>query len=131
MSATRWITRPDAQGAAIVNYNPQYKPGDVANGHVLTQDGQWVPLSVAPAHNQKKGMGTGAKVLLIGAASLGLIGSCSVMAALASGDKPAQSVSLTSEDDWRPTRPPTHPSPMRHRRPSLRPLRHQRPSPRT
>ncbi|MGH1564673.1 DUF4190 domain-containing protein [Mumia sp. DW29H23] len=24
---------------------PHYKPGDVANGHVLTQDGQWVPLA--------------------------------------------------------------------------------------
>jgi hypothetical protein len=28
---------------------PQYKPGDVANGHVLTEGGQWVPIGAAPA----------------------------------------------------------------------------------
>jgi hypothetical protein len=27
---------------------PQYKPGDLANGHVLTESGQWVPVG-APA----------------------------------------------------------------------------------
>ena len=24
--------------------DPQYKPGDVANGHVLTESGQWLPV---------------------------------------------------------------------------------------
>jgi hypothetical protein len=27
---------------------PQYRPGTVVNGHVLTEDGQWVP--VHPSH---------------------------------------------------------------------------------
>ena len=25
--------------------NPSYKPGDVVNGHVLTESGQWVPTT--------------------------------------------------------------------------------------
>lgn len=27
---------------------PQYKPGDVVNGHVLTEEGQWVPVGAPP-----------------------------------------------------------------------------------
>ena len=26
----------------------QFRPGDVTNGHVLTNEGQWVPLAQAP-----------------------------------------------------------------------------------
>jgi hypothetical protein len=28
--------------------NPQYKPGDIANGHVLTESGQWLPVGGPP-----------------------------------------------------------------------------------
>lgn len=36
--------------------SPHYKPGDVVNGHVLTGDGQWVPVTndVMPVHPQPR-----------------------------------------------------------------------------
>jgi hypothetical protein len=33
----------------MTDTTPQYKPGDVSNGHVLTESGQWVPIGGAPA----------------------------------------------------------------------------------
>jgi hypothetical protein len=33
----------------MTEQEPQYKPGDIANGHILTLEGTWKPLEPAPA----------------------------------------------------------------------------------
>lgn len=40
----------------VQNNEQQYKPGDIANGHVLTETGQWLPVGgpIAPAQPKTK-----------------------------------------------------------------------------
>ena len=37
------------------DHTKQYAPGDIANGHVLTETGQWLPVGGPPAPTQPKG----------------------------------------------------------------------------
>jgi hypothetical protein len=38
--------------------NTNYQPGDVANGHILTNDGQWVPVT-PPQKKRRTGLWIG------------------------------------------------------------------------
>jgi Host cell surface-exposed lipoprotein len=58
----------------------QYKPGDIANGHVLDSEGTWQPLPPAPPEKKKR---KGWKIL--GYAVAGIIG-ISVIANMGGGD---------------------------------------------
>ena len=42
-------TNPPGKTGYMTEDAPQYKPGDVANGHILTADGRWVPIGAAPS----------------------------------------------------------------------------------
>lgn len=55
--------------------NPTYQPGDVANGHILAQDGTWqlVGATVEPVREPKNGFGIAALILGIMGAVSGLI----------------------------------------------------------
>ncbi len=73
---------------AIVSDTQQYKAGDVANGHILTEGGQWVPAA-PPLPEPKKGMGKGKKAIIGLVVVGGLIASCSAMTS--GGDEPTAS----------------------------------------
>jgi hypothetical protein len=79
---------------------PTFKPGDVVNGHVLTEDGQWVPISAppgAPASTVKKKR-TGLKIASGIVAAFVLIG----IIGAATGDdttKDTKETSAHAEDE--------------------------------
>ena len=84
--------------------NTEFKPGDVANGHVLTQDGQWLPLPAPqavpqpispPAIEKKQGMGKGAKITIGVVGALVLMGACNAITSSAGGGKAPTTTTVT------------------------------------
>jgi hypothetical protein len=66
---------------------PQYRPGTVVNGHVLTEDGQWVPVQgpVGRTPTERRRMSGLAKLgIILGVGFLLLVGCVALVANVAS-----------------------------------------------
>ncbi len=81
----------------------EHKPGDVANGHVLTQDGQWLPLPtpqpIPPVLEKKKGMGKGAKITIGVVGALVLMGACNAITSAAGGGSTPTTTTVTVTEE--------------------------------
>jgi hypothetical protein len=54
---------------------PQYKPGDIVNGHVLTTDNRWVPISAqTPPPAQSGTRDWSRRQIIIGIALVAIVG---------------------------------------------------------
>lgn len=79
-----------------MNSNTQYKPGDVANGHILTESNQWVPLPapvVAPPQPKKSVWGRWYMIVLYVVVGLIVIGQLA-----GGGDDPDPAAVATVEE---------------------------------
>ena len=86
------------------NQDQQYAPGDIANGHVLTESGQWLPVGGPPA---PAGPGPKAKKPIykrwwaIAIAAVFVIGG--IASATGGGDEPTKPASDASSDAGKPS----------------------------